>query len=188
MAVSADRRRAQVLAKARNHEYAPVSNNAYSIPPQVHRHPPAARSRNASAIWWRQADEHSGYESIIKRSFELCRHQAITININGIRMSLTKNSDLDISNVWVKFGHTITMGEAKTQRFVAQYLEEQNIAAVHAPRVYLAFMRGDFGLIVSEYIDGQICNKSDIGVVAIAVGRCVEPLIFNRVNNTLIAR
>ena len=114
------------------------------------------------------------YKSIIKKSFELRRYQATAININGTRMPLTKNSDLDVSNVWVKFGRTITMGEARTQRFVAQYLEEQNIAAVRAPRVYLAFTWGEFGFIVSEYINGQMCNKSDINVVATAVQALIK--------------
>ena len=40
---------------------------------------------------------------------------------------------------------------------------------MRAPRVYLAFTWGDFGYIVSEYIDGQMCGKSDIPLVAAAV-------------------
>jgi hypothetical protein len=64
--------------------------------------------------------------------------------------SLDKSSDSEVSDIWVKFGSDITMGEAKTQCFVAQYLGSNDIAAVRAPRVYLAFMWGSFGFIVSE--------------------------------------
>ncbi|KAH8994621.1 hypothetical protein EDB92DRAFT_296942 [Lactarius akahatsu] len=61
------------------------------------------------------------------------------------------------------------MGEAKTQRFVAQYLEANDIPTVRAPRVYIAFTWGDFGFIVTEYIDGPICVNSDVALVAAAV-------------------
>ncbi len=60
-------------------------------------------------------------------------------------------------------------GNNGTERFVSQYLEEHNIAAVRAPRVYLAFTWGAFGFIVSEYIDGPMCDFSDITPVAAAV-------------------
>ncbi|CAA7264995.1 unnamed protein product [Cyclocybe aegerita] len=109
------------------------------------------------------------YETIITQSSNLRRRQATATNINGVRIALDKMSDLDVSNIWVKFGRTITMGEANTQRFVAQYLQANNIPAVRAPRVYLAFTWGVFGYIVTEYIDGQTCDNSDITLVAAAV-------------------
>jgi hypothetical protein len=109
------------------------------------------------------------YETIIKQCFDLCPGQVTAINTSGVRITLDKRSDTEVSDIWVKFGSDITMGEAKTQRFVAQYLESNNIAAVRAPRVYLAFTWGRFGFIVTEYIDGQICSDSDIPLVAAAV-------------------
>jgi hypothetical protein len=109
------------------------------------------------------------YETIIKQCFDLRPGQVTAINISGVRITLDKRSDTEVSDIWVKFGSDITMGEAKTQRFVAQYLESNNIAAVRAPHVYLAFTWGRFGFIVTEYIDGQICGDSDIPLVAAAV-------------------
>lgn len=61
------------------------------------------------------------------------------------------------------------MAEARTQSYVVQYLQDSNNTAVRAPRVYLAFTWSGFGFIVSEYIDGQICDNSDIALVAAAV-------------------
>ncbi|KAF9016817.1 hypothetical protein BDZ89DRAFT_1045547 [Hymenopellis radicata] len=109
------------------------------------------------------------YETIIEQSFSLRPRQVTAINTSGVRITLDKRLDNDVSDIWVKFGSDITMGEAKTQHLVAQYLESNRIAAVRAPRVYLAFTWGAFGFIVSEYIDGQICGDSDIPLVATAV-------------------
>lgn len=109
------------------------------------------------------------YKTIITQCPDLLHSQATATNISGVRFTLDKRSDLDVRNIWVKFGRTITMGEANTQRFVAQYLQANNIPAVRAPRVYLAFTWGPFGYIVTEYIDGQICDNSDIPLVAAAV-------------------
>ncbi|CAA7269456.1 unnamed protein product [Cyclocybe aegerita] len=76
--------------------------------------------------------------------------------------SLDKRSEHDVSNIWVKSGRNITMGEARTQRFDAQHLQDsENLA--------LAFTWGNFGYIVTEYIDGQTCDNSDIALVAAAV-------------------
>jgi hypothetical protein len=109
------------------------------------------------------------YETIIKQCFDLRPGQVTAINTSGVRIILDKRSDTEVSDIWVKFGSDITMGEAKTQRFVAQYLESNNIAAVGAPRVYLAFTWDRFGFIVTKYIDGQTCGDSDIPLVAAAV-------------------
>ena len=91
------------------------------------------------------------------------------INISGVRIALYKTSDLDVSNIWVKFGLGIAMGSARTQRFVAQYLRDNNNPAVRAPRLYLAFTWVPLGYIVSEYIDGQVCDDSDTALAAAAV-------------------
>ncbi|KAI0794666.1 hypothetical protein C8Q74DRAFT_1249984 [Fomes fomentarius] len=109
------------------------------------------------------------YEFIIKQSFNLRPHQTNAINLNSVRITLDARSDHDVSNIWVKFAPSVTMREARTQQFVSQYLEQHNIAAVRAPRVYLAFTWGDFGFIVSEYVDGPMCEYSDIDLVAAAV-------------------
>ncbi len=109
------------------------------------------------------------YETIITQSSNLRPHQVTATNISGVQIPLDKRSDLDVSNIWVKFGRNITMGEANTQCFVAQYLQANNITVVRAPRVYLAFTWGPFGYIVTEYIDGRTCDNSDIAVVAAAV-------------------
>lgn len=109
------------------------------------------------------------YETIITQSSNLRPSQVTAINVNGVQIALDKKSDLDVSNIWVKFGRSITMGEANTQHFVAQYLQANNITAVRAPRVYLAFTWGPFVYIVTEYIDGRMCDNSDIALVAAAV-------------------
>ncbi|KAH9160945.1 hypothetical protein EDB89DRAFT_818080 [Lactarius sanguifluus] len=109
------------------------------------------------------------YQTIITQCFHLGPHQATATNISGVRITLDKRSDNEVNNIWVKFGRNITMGEAKTQRFVAQYLEANDNTAVRAPRVYIAFTWGDFGFIVAEYIDGPICGDSDVALVAAAV-------------------
>ena len=109
------------------------------------------------------------YETIITQCFDLSPRQATDINISGVRITLDNRSDNEVSDIWVKHGDGITMAEAETQRFVAQYLEDNDIPAVRAPRVYLAFTWGDFGYIVTEYINGQMCGDSDIPLVAAAV-------------------
>ncbi|KAI0047117.1 hypothetical protein FA95DRAFT_1519424 [Auriscalpium vulgare] len=109
------------------------------------------------------------YETIIRQSIALRPDQATDINTSGVRLTLSKTSDTDVSDIWVKFGEEISMGEAMTQRFVAQHLESNQIAAVRAPRVYLAFTWGHDGFIVTEYIDGKMCDDSDIPLVVAAV-------------------
>ncbi|KAH9019384.1 hypothetical protein EDB85DRAFT_2008705, partial [Lactarius pseudohatsudake] len=116
------------------------------------------------------------YETIITQCFHLGPHQATATNINSVRITLDKRSDNEVSDIWVKFGRNITMGEAKTQRFVAQYLEANDNPAVRAPRVYIAFTWGDFGLIVAEYIDGPICGDSDIALVVVAAAAAAQSL------------
>ena len=109
------------------------------------------------------------YETIIRQCFEQGPRQETTTNITGVRLTLEKKTDDDVSDIWVKFGIGIAMSEAFTQRFVAQYLHDNNIAAVRAPRVYRAFKWGNLGYIVSEFIDGPMCDKSDAALIASAV-------------------
>ncbi|KAJ7238751.1 hypothetical protein B0H12DRAFT_1326784 [Mycena haematopus] len=113
------------------------------------------------------------FEEIIKQCFVQGPLQSTAINISGVRLtpSLVKrsNNDNDATYVWVKYGQTIRMGEAKTQNFVAQHLANTADAAVRAPQVYLAFTWDFFGYIVMEYIDGQMCGNADVPRVAAAI-------------------
>ena len=109
------------------------------------------------------------FKDIIERCFAERPRQSTAFNIHGVRLALDKRSSNEVSDIWVKFGSNITMGEAKTQRFVAQHLEANDNPAVRAPRVYIAFTWCGIGFIVMEYIDGQICDDSDIALVAAAV-------------------
>ena len=107
--------------------------------------------------------------TIIKQCFELGPGQATATNVSGVRITLEKSSDHDVSDIWVKYGGDITMGEARTQHFVAQYLQQKNSPAVRAPHLYLAFTWNGVGFIVSEYIYGQECDDSDDALIATAV-------------------
>ena len=70
---------------------------------------------------------------------------------------------------WVKYGPTVTMGEALTQDFVGQAINGKADAAVRVPCVCLAFRSGNYGYIIMEYIEGSICDDSDAKLVAAAV-------------------
>jgi len=108
------------------------------------------------------------YETIIQQCFHLQTSQATDTNISGVQIALDKQFHLDVSNIWVKFGRNITMGEARTQNFVAQHLQANRTSVVRAPHVYLAFTWGGFGFIVTEYIDGKICDNSDTDTALIS--------------------
>ena len=70
---------------------------------------------------------------------------------------------------WVKYGWSITMGEALTQDFVGQAINGKADATVRILCVYLAFRSGNYGYIVMEYIEGSTCDDSDAKLVAAAV-------------------
>lgn len=108
-------------------------------------------------------------EVIIEQCPLLARVQSTATNIRGVKLSLVKGSNDAAAYDWVKYGRSITMGEAKTQSFVAQVLDDNADAAVRAPSVYLAFQWLGRGYIVMEFIDAQICDNSDAGLVAAAV-------------------
>ena len=109
------------------------------------------------------------YPTLIAQCFDLLPQQTTAINISGVHIALDKRSGEDVSDIWVKFGSTVAMSEAMTQRFVAQHLQADNNPDVRAPRVYLAFKWGAFGYIVSEFIDGRMCDNSDTALIAAAV-------------------
>ena len=109
------------------------------------------------------------YKTLIKQCLEQGPLQETAVNIRGVRLALDKKSDHDVGNIWVKYGGNITMGEAKTQHLVAEYLRDCNNPVVRAPRVFLAFTCGHCGFIVSEYIEGRMCEYADAPRVAAAV-------------------
>lgn len=108
-------------------------------------------------------------KEIIQRSFAELPGQTTATNIQGVRLALNKTSSNQVSDIWVKFGGNIRMGEANTQHFVSRYLEANHNPAVRAPRVYIAFTWHGNGFIVMEYINGQTCGASDFALVAAAV-------------------
>ncbi|KAI6139569.1 hypothetical protein BKA82DRAFT_4223110 [Pisolithus tinctorius] len=113
-----------------------------------------------------------GPEAIIQlcRDAARARFSATNSNSNYLRgVPLTYESHGATACVWVKYGPTITMGEALTQHFVAQAINGKADAAVRVPSVYLAFRSRCYGYIVMEYIDGSTCDDSDAELVAAAV-------------------
>ncbi|KAF8309289.1 hypothetical protein DL93DRAFT_2126676 [Clavulina sp. PMI_390] len=109
------------------------------------------------------------YETIITKCFTLLPLQSTAWNVSGVRITLPRRCEEDTSDIWVKFGLGITMGEARTQQYVARYLQAHKEPAVRAPQVYVAFTWEKYGFIVSEYVDGQMCSNSDTTLVASAV-------------------
>ena len=104
---------------------------------------------------------------------EQCRIQGpaqrTATNIRGVRLPLDNGL-----YYWVKFGRSITMGEARTHDYVARILDRNPDAPVRSPCVYLAFQRGFFGYIVMEYIHGKMCDNSDADLVAAAVQSLID--------------
>ena len=69
----------------------------------------------------------------------------------------------------IRCGTRVTMGEALTQQFVGQALNGKADTAVRVPCIYLAFQVGFWGYIVTEHIDGSICDSSDAALITTAV-------------------
>ena len=107
------------------------------------------------------------YETIITRYEKEHPLQVTDINVSGVRLSLDKSSDNEVSNLWVKAD--VRMGEARTQRYIEEQLQSNTITAVRVPHIYLAFTWCGQGYIVSEYIDGKMCDDLDIPSVIAAV-------------------
>ena len=85
--------------------------------------------------------------------------------------------DTTRSNVpyaWVKYGTSIRRGEARTQQFVAEIVNSDSGYAVRVPVVYLAFQWDDYVFIAMEYIQGSICNDSDVPLVASAIRAMIQ--------------
>jgi hypothetical protein len=97
---------------------------------------------------------------------ELCRDAGY--DVRGIPL-IDESRGRGVASAWVKYGPSVTMGEALTQDWVGQVLNAGPDAAVRIPKVYLAFEHCGFGYIVMEYIDGPACDDSDVLQVAAAV-------------------
>lgn len=75
---------------------------------------------------------------------------------------------------WVKYGRSVTMGEARTQSAVAGMVNSVGGTAVLVPKVYMAFEDNGRGYIVMEYIQGSDCSQSDVIKVAAAVQQLIS--------------
>ena len=133
------------------------------------------------------------HKTIIKKSKEMrhARSRETESNVSGVKLPLEPETsgsgshddedELRIRYIWVKFRYNVRMGEARTQQYVSQYLGGND--TVRAPHVYAAFTRGTCGYIVSEYIDGRICDDSDIPCNpssksrALKTKRCLGPSV-----------
>ncbi|KAL1709557.1 hypothetical protein EV121DRAFT_286616 [Schizophyllum commune] len=87
---------------------------------------------------------------------------------------LVDESRGDIPYVWVKYGPSVSIHEAKVQHFVAQAVNCIADAPVWVPPVYLYFKSGRRGYIVMEFIEGSVCNDSDALLAADAVRSLVN--------------
>jgi hypothetical protein len=97
------------------------------------------------------------------------RSSAANSDSNNLRGVPLVDESRGAAYAWVKYGRSIAMSEALTQHFVGQAINGDADAAVRVPCVYLAFLSGSYGYIVMEYIDGSICDDSDVKLVAAAV-------------------
>jgi len=70
---------------------------------------------------------------------------------------------------WVKYGAYVTLGEARTQAYVAEIVNSNPDAKVRIAQVYLAFQHGRSGYIVMEYIPSPQCTEADAPQVAAVV-------------------
>jgi len=100
---------------------------------------------------------------------QLCRDSGY--DVRGIPII---DESRGVASAWVKYGLSVTMGEALTQDWVGQALNANPDAAVQVPKVYHAFEHGAFGYIVMEYIDGSACDDSDALQVAAAVDSLIR--------------
>jgi hypothetical protein len=101
-------------------------------------------------------------EDIVK----LCRDAGYDYNVRGIPII---DQSRGVTSAWVKYGLSVTMSEALTQDWVGKALNANSDAPVRIPTVYQAFKHGHNGYIVMEYIDGSLCDDSDVLQVAAAV-------------------
>ena len=70
---------------------------------------------------------------------------------------------------WVKYGRHVSLGEARTQAYVAGVVNTGSNANVRVAQVYFTFQVGRVGYIVMEHIAGHQCTSADVPKVAAVV-------------------
>jgi len=74
-------------------------------------------------------------------------------------------------SAWIKYGPLVTMGEARTQAFIADIVNSNNDCVVRVPNIFYAFRYKGVGYIVMQHVRGQDCSQDDFGQIALAVRR-----------------
>jgi hypothetical protein len=91
---------------------------------------------------------------------------------------LTDKSRSTTPYLWVKYGHSVRMQEARTQEYVWQALNgspnAEGAIAIRIPFVYLAFRWRHCGYIVMDFINGTKCEDSDVPSVTAAVSSLIS--------------
>ncbi len=72
---------------------------------------------------------------------------------------------------FVKYGSLVTMGEARTQNYIANDVNSDKDIVVLVPRLYYAFRYEGIGYIIMQHVDGNDCNDNDADIIALAVNR-----------------
>ena len=75
----------------------------------------------------------------------------------------------NITYAWVKYSTFIGRGKAQTQQLVAKIMNGDSGYAVWVPIIYLVFQWDEYIFIIMEYIQGSICNDSNILLVTSAI-------------------
>lgn len=94
------------------------------------------------------------------------QNQYTSINRTGVRMPVRKTSENSSGYIWIKYGRRT---EALTHHYIAEHIRRNKTTVVRTPHLYLAFTLGPETYIVSEFIDGPMCDESDIPRIATAV-------------------
>ena len=74
-------------------------------------------------------------------------------------------------SVWIKHGSEVDLGEARTQKYIADIVNSDEKCIVRVPQVYCAFWHNEVGYLVMEYVPGRDCNDDDLEAVISAVQR-----------------
>jgi hypothetical protein len=74
-----------------------------------------------------------------------------------------------IESVWIKYGPLVTMGEARTQDFIAKAVNSNEGYNVRVPDVFYAFRYEGVGYILMQNIRGQDCTREDFDQIALAI-------------------
>ena len=74
-------------------------------------------------------------------------------------------------SMWIKHGSEVDLGEARTQKYIADIVNSDEKCIVRVPQVYCAFRHNEVGYIAMEYVPGRDCNEDDLEAVISAVRR-----------------